>query len=318
MKFKKVIGNELIKKQIYKYFDNPKHFHAFIFSGAKNSGKFDFIKELSSNLLNKKNLHSPYITIVDDLYIDGVGKEKKGDSNFNQSHRKILKKKSNVIGIDDIEVITKNLYETIDGKYKILCIRDIERLTVPASNKLLKILEEPPQKTLFLFSTSNKQKVLPTVYSRCIIECFYFLSNSDMNKYFSLSTEKISKRDKDFILLFSGGRNVIFQKMLEDRHYLENTRKLYENNMKIILSTDLEKIKYAESYSKKTLDEIIEFLSIYFFIFRDFIKHNYKIIEIIDTLDFVKENILLNGNKRLLLEKLFLSFDENIKIILKK
>lgn len=317
MKFKKIIGNELLKKQIYKYFDNSKHFHAFIFAGAKNSGKFDFAKELSSHLLNHTNLHPPYITIVDDLYIEGEDKDRKGDSNFNQSHRKTLKKKSNTIGVDDIEIFTKNLHETIDGNYKILCIRDIERLTIQSSNKLLKILEEPPQKTLFLLTTSNKQKVLPTIYSRCIIDNFNFLSESQMKEKLLSYSETIPQKDRDFILLFSGGRNVIFQKMLEDKKYLEKSREVYENNVKVILSTDLEKIKYAESYAKKTMEEILEFLSIYFFIFKHYLKNNYELVEVIDTLDFVKENILLNGNKRLLLEKLFFSFDNKVKKIIK-
>lgn len=59
-----------------------------------------------------------------------------------------------------------------EAKWKIFIIFDADRCLPTSSNALLKILEEPPPRTVFLLTTSHPEKLLPTVASRCqIIEC---------------------------------------------------------------------------------------------------------------------------------------------------
>ena len=85
-------------------------------------------------------------TSIDILEIDGA------------SHR----------GIDDIRQINETVvYASTSGKYKIYIIDEVHMLTKEAFNALLKTLEEPPAKVLFLFATTEPHKVLPTILSRC-------------------------------------------------------------------------------------------------------------------------------------------------------
>jgi len=64
-------------------------------------------------------------------------------------------------------LIEKLSFSPVEDGYKTVIVYLPERLNTQAANKLLKIVEEPPVKTLFLFITHNPEKVLQTIFSRC-------------------------------------------------------------------------------------------------------------------------------------------------------
>ena len=71
-------------------------------------------------------------------------------------------------GIDDIRKINETVgYTTSAGGYKTYIIDEVHMLTKEAFNALLKTLEEPPARVLFLFATTEPHKILPTILSRC-------------------------------------------------------------------------------------------------------------------------------------------------------
>lgn len=71
-------------------------------------------------------------------------------------------------GVDDIrEVIDSIRYAAAPGKYRIFIIDEVHMLSTSAFNALLKTLEEPPPKSLFVFATTNPEKIPFTVLSRC-------------------------------------------------------------------------------------------------------------------------------------------------------
>lgn len=71
-------------------------------------------------------------------------------------------------GIEDIRAINETLsYSAPDGKYKIFIIDEVHMLTKEAFNALLKSLEEPPSHVKFFFATTEVERVLPTILSRC-------------------------------------------------------------------------------------------------------------------------------------------------------
>ncbi|MEE3409690.1 MAG: DNA polymerase III subunit gamma/tau, partial [Erysipelotrichaceae bacterium] len=71
-------------------------------------------------------------------------------------------------GVDDIrEIIEQVPYAPLLGKYKVYIIDEVHMLTTQAFNALLKTLEEPPAHVIFILATTDPQKVIPTVLSRC-------------------------------------------------------------------------------------------------------------------------------------------------------
>jgi DNA polymerase-3 subunit gamma/tau len=71
-------------------------------------------------------------------------------------------------GIDDIREIREHVVlQPVEGRYKVYILDEAHQLTDAAWNALLKLIEEPPPHLVFVFCTTELQKVLPTVRSRC-------------------------------------------------------------------------------------------------------------------------------------------------------
>ncbi len=123
------------------------------------------------------------------------------DSNFYLNHNEWYKKigienKQGRIGVDDANSIIKTLsIRAYEGKYKVMIIWMIEKLYHAAAPKLLKILEEPPEKTLFLLITEDANSILKTILSRTQLIKVPPLEDKCISRYlqmnFNVSNEKL-------------------------------------------------------------------------------------------------------------------------------
>ncbi|MGL6130288.1 MAG: DNA polymerase III subunit gamma/tau [Fusobacteriaceae bacterium] len=113
-------------------------------------------------------------------------------------------------GIDEIRDLKDKInYKPTKGRKKIYIIDEVHMLTKEAFNALLKTLEEPPEHALFVLATTEPDKVLPTIISRCQRYDFKTLSQSEMEnrlKYIC-KEENISIDDESLETIFqaSGG-----------------------------------------------------------------------------------------------------------------
>jgi DNA polymerase-3 subunit delta' len=94
------------------------------------------------------------------------------------------------------EIIKKLSLKTFESDYKIMIIWLPEKMHQATSNKLLKLIEEPPEKTLFLLISEEPDKVIPTILSRCQHVKIPAFTNGDIEKYliqrFNISVDKAS------------------------------------------------------------------------------------------------------------------------------
>ena len=157
--FRELLGHEAIV-QILKNTIKLKRYHqAYLFSGPRGTGKTT-IARLFAKAVNCDNLDSDFEPCslcsscaeikagqsLDVIEIDGA------------SNR----------GIDDVRKIIETIaIQASGGHYKIYIIDEVHMLTKEAFNALLKTLEEPPAKVIFIFATTEPHKVLPTILSRC-------------------------------------------------------------------------------------------------------------------------------------------------------
>ena len=99
---------------------------------------------------------------------------------------------ANTILINSIRSIKKKIYTSIDkNQWRIILIWDAERLCVPnneAANSILKILEEPPERTIFILVTSKADLLLDTIKSRCLSLFFPKIEESIFNQFHEFST----------------------------------------------------------------------------------------------------------------------------------
>ena len=135
--FEQVFGQENVIRTLNSFIQKDKIPHAYLFTGSRGVGKTS-VARIFANSLNIKN--------EDIIEIDAA------------SNR----------GIDDIRDLRDSVYTMPTlSKYKLYIIDEAHMLTKDASNALLKTLEEPPQHCLFILATTEREKILDTVVSRC-------------------------------------------------------------------------------------------------------------------------------------------------------
>ncbi|MEN9908047.1 MAG: hypothetical protein RLZZ540_1196 [Bacteroidota bacterium] len=90
-----------------------------------------------------------------------------------------VQNKQGEIRVDDAQEILKSLsLKAYEGGYKIMIVWMADKLNIAASNKLLKLLEEPPEKTVFILISENEEDIIQTIRSRCQILHFNGLSEA--------------------------------------------------------------------------------------------------------------------------------------------
>jgi DNA polymerase-3 subunit delta' len=114
----------------------------------------------------KAVLEHPYMNIA--YWVEQLSAESKAPQIFEKEAANILKKLS---------------YKTYEGEYKIMIIWMAEMMNATVANKLLKILEEPPDKTLFILIAENFENILPTILSRTQLHKIQPVSDADMYKW---------------------------------------------------------------------------------------------------------------------------------------
>lgn len=105
--------------------------------------------------------HNPYGSLFDWYTVLGVN-NKQGE-----------------IRVDDAQEILKSLaLKSYEGGYKIMIVWMADKMNIAASNKLLKLLEEPPEKTIFILIVEQEEDVIQTIRSRCQVLHFNGLPES--------------------------------------------------------------------------------------------------------------------------------------------
>ena len=142
--------------------------------------------------------------ILDQKTIDELNNNYKLKSS--NPYHKINVENSTTIPINSIRSLKKKLYYSkSDENWSVVLIFDSEKLCIPkaeSANSLLKILEEPPERTLFILMTSNINLLIPTIQSRCQKVYFKNLSASDLREY---SVTNLNDNLTDEIIELSNG-----------------------------------------------------------------------------------------------------------------
>jgi DNA polymerase-3 subunit delta' len=194
-----LIGHQAIEAQLLAMLQNGRFPHGLIFSGMEGIGKSVMAFRLARYLLAKDGAEDNTMDMFGDKPpVDTSLFVEETDENFSRvasgGHpdlrtigRPFDEAKGEFKGsipVEDIRKIAPFMRQTVsqNGGWRIVIIDDADTMTRNSQNSLLKILEEPPEKSLLILVTHRAGALLPTIYSRCQHIPFYPLSDDDIRK----------------------------------------------------------------------------------------------------------------------------------------
>ncbi|MCP4714375.1 MAG: DNA polymerase III subunit gamma/tau [Deltaproteobacteria bacterium] len=157
--FEEVVGQKHVSRTLQNAIKEERVAHAFLFSGERGVGKTSVARIMAKalNCSGGPTEHpcgtcSSCVEITEGRSLDVL--EIDGASNT---------------GVDDIRSLRENVkYRPSRDRYKIYIIDEVHMLSTSAFNALLKTLEEPPAHVIFMFATTEPQKIPDTILSRCL------------------------------------------------------------------------------------------------------------------------------------------------------
>ncbi len=179
--FDDLVGQSHITTTLKNAIERGRISHAYLFSGPRGTGKTSTARILAKSLNCEKgpapipcNECENCTAISKDALFDVI----EIDAASNR-------------GIDDIrDLRDKVRMPPVQARYKIYIIDEVHMLTREASNALLKTLEEPPKHVVFIMATTEPQKMLATILSRCQRFDFRRLSDSEIGNHISAISKK--------------------------------------------------------------------------------------------------------------------------------
>ena len=197
--FQEVAGQKYIVKTLEKQIKEGKTTHAYLFSGPRGTGKTTMAK-IFAKAINCESGDNVPCNECENCKEITIG-----------SHPDIIEiDAASNTSVDNMrELIEKTKYLPSLGKYKVYIIDECHMLSNGAWNALLKTLEEPPAHVIFILATTDVQKVIPTIISRCQRFDFGKINKYDMKERLTdvLTEEEIECSDEalDLVIELADG-----------------------------------------------------------------------------------------------------------------
>lgn len=204
MLFEDILGQEYIKKHLTQSVDNSRIPHAQLFVGPEGSGTLPMAIAYAQYILcintqgenntgnqtcNLKfnNFSHPDLHFAFPVTTSDKVKSHPVSGHYMEEWRRLLKEqpygnlfdwykqlgvdnKQGQIGVDEALEIVKSLsLKSYEGGYKVMLIWMAEKMNKACANKLLKLIEEPPNKTIFILIAEDEEQIINTIKSRCQI-----------------------------------------------------------------------------------------------------------------------------------------------------
>ena len=205
MLFSEIVGHDDLKKRLIQSVNENRVAHAQLFVGTEGSGKMALAIAYAQYIncqnrtesdscgvcpsckkymsLSHPDLHFIFPTATNksvkkdpesDLFLAEWREyfsDCQGYVNLSEWFDKLdIENKQGIINVRDASTVIRKLsFKSYESEYKVVILWMPEKLNVFSANKLLKLIEEPPEKTLFLLVAGNQEEVLSTIRSRCVL-----------------------------------------------------------------------------------------------------------------------------------------------------
>ncbi|MBA2613161.1 MAG: DNA polymerase III subunit delta' [Bacteroidetes bacterium] len=202
--------------------------------------------------------------------------------------------KQPIIPVEEANDILKKLsYTSYEGSYKIMIIWQPEKMNAEAANKLLKILEEPPEKTIFVLVTNHTEQLLATIISRVQQIPFYNCSEQEISEALIANFKVNTEVARQTAILANGNYAEAITLLT---HNEENVSFLanFQNFMRLALKFDPGKaLVWIDENASSGREKQKQFLQYGLEVFRDCLMYNFG----------DKNLVRLSGQEKQFLEK---------------
>ena len=212
MSFKDIVGQERTIKILTKSLKENKVSSSYIFVGSEGTGKkftaIEFTKAVNCTNLNKNSE-----ACEDCQSCNEISKQCSPDL-------KIIEPIKGSIKIEQIREMRREIgLKPFKNKKKIYIIDKAEKMTLEASNCLLKTIEEPPYYAIIILICSKIEPILPTIVSRCQIVNFGLISSCKIKEFLLNKNNNLEKEKAEIISKLAQGSIGSASKLLSDKGY---------------------------------------------------------------------------------------------------
>lgn len=325
MLFKNIVGQTPVKNRLLHMLQDGRVPHALMFSGPEGCGNlpgaFAFVQylfcqnkqaddscgECASCLKTSKLVHPDLHLVFPIAKSKDVKKSDDLIKEFREAYLETpyltlhdwfdsidAENKQPIIPTDEANDIVKKLsYTSYEGGYKIMIIWQPEKMNVESANKLLKILEEPPEQTLFVLVCNHPEQLLATIISRVQQIPFYKIETEEIAKGLIAQYGCQEPAAKQAAMLADGSyreAQLLLQHTDGGAEYLQNFRAF----MLIALKFDAPKaVLWVDENSRTGRERQKQFLQYGLEIFRDCLMLSYGSPSLVrhsgEEMEFIKK-----------------------------
>ena len=345
MLFNEVIGQNFLKKELVKGLSSGRIAHSQLFLSPEGTGGLSLAIAYARMVIEKDNLldgtslklselKHPDLHFIYPVAINKDVKSKPISSMFIESWREFVHKnpygnlfdwylkigvenKQGKIGNDEVEDIVKKMsLKSYEGGWKVAVIWMAEKLNLTATNKLLKLIEEPPKKTLFIFVCETTGLMAETLLSRCQtsklslltkeeVESFLIKKGNEKNSSLSAANSSLGNLRLALKSINDNGNNKEFEAWF--LKWVRTAFKVRKNKEEV-----LELINWSKMISKTGREVQKNFLSFSMSIFRNALLKNYEINSLVNfnpqtDMNFESFSKYVSGNN---IEDIFYEIEE--------
>ena len=292
-----IIGHEKQLSQIEKDLESGNLAHAYLLSGPNSVGKNTVAKKMAGILQCENDFcHNcnACTQIEKGCHVDTVVFEDDGES----------------IKIETVRKILERLSMTRQAPYKILLVQSLERMGVEAANSFLKMLEEPPERTIFIMTTDNVRLILPTILSRVRVVQFNSVSHLYLREKLKSLYPERDAETLETVSLLSMGKTGKAVHLMEHPESLAEYLKIYHDIQNFFAyKSVVERFSYIEEMAEDP-KKIETFINILTHVVRsqmlELKKDSPKQIKALSKINEAAMLLKKNVNVRLVLENLML------------
>jgi DNA polymerase-3 subunit delta' len=306
MQFRKIIGQEEVKRKLVNSVRENRVSHAQLFHGPEGSGKLALAIAYAQfiNCRDKRNfsgdgtlapdscgqcpscikyqmLAHPDLHFIYPVAANKEGPKKPVSSDFLPSWRKLLlendlninlgmwhraiklEKKQGTINAEDCsELLHKLSYSSYESEYKVMIIWMVEKLYHAAAPKILKILEEPPDKTLFILIAEKTDQIIPTILSRTQLVRIPRHTDDDIASLLSDKIKGDPHRIASIVALAEGNALAALELAASNDDGAEGEFTLFSEWMRLLVKPDYARIlEYNAMLARENRERINAFLA---------------------------------------------------------